>query len=109
MIGERIRILRQAYGISQVELAQSLNVSKQSISNWENNNILPSIDMLKKIAFHFSCSADYLLGLNDNHQLLEVTGLTIEQISHIQNLIKDLQILNAKIESSPTKDTDILR
>ena len=46
MLNERIRELRNAAGISQVELAEKLGVSKQSVSNWENDNIQPSIEML---------------------------------------------------------------
>ena len=41
MLNERIRELRNAAGISQVELAEKLGVSKQSVSNWENDNIQP--------------------------------------------------------------------
>lgn len=36
MLGDNIRLLRSVRGISQVELGEKLNVSKQSISNWEN-------------------------------------------------------------------------
>ena len=43
MLGDRIKTLRTARNLSQVELARKLNVSKQSVSNWENNNILPSV------------------------------------------------------------------
>lgn len=50
MLGDNIRLLRSVRGISQVELGEKLNVSKQSISNWENGNIQPSIEMLMKIA-----------------------------------------------------------
>ena len=39
MLNERIKELRTASGISQVELAEKLGVSKQSVSNWENDNI----------------------------------------------------------------------
>ncbi len=49
MFGDQIKELRQAAGLSQVQLAAKLNVSKQSVSNWENNNIMPSIDMLRRI------------------------------------------------------------
>lgn len=48
MLGEQIKKLRLAQNISQVTLANQLGVTKQSISNWENDNILPSVDMLKK-------------------------------------------------------------
>lgn len=70
-------------------MAQKLNVSKQTVSNWENNNILPSVDMLIKIAKLFSVSADFLLEF-DNRTYIEITGLTGEEIAHIQQLIKDL-------------------
>lgn len=63
MFDERIRELRHSLGINQVEFGKRLNVTKQCISNWENNNIMPSIDMLIRISKTFSVSADYLLGL----------------------------------------------
>ena len=53
MLGDRIKTLRTARNLSQVELARKLNVSKQSVSNWENNNILPSVDIVKKLALFF--------------------------------------------------------
>ena len=46
MINKRIRELRLSRGMSQPELAAKLGVSKQCISNWENDNIQPSIEML---------------------------------------------------------------
>ena len=61
MFDERIRELRHSLGINQVEFGKRLNVTKQCISNWENNNIMPSIDMLIRISKTFSVSADYLL------------------------------------------------
>lgn len=62
MLGDRIKTLRTARNLSQVELARKLNVSKQSVSNWENNNILPSVDIVKKLALFFSCSTDLSAG-----------------------------------------------
>ena len=62
----------------------------ERISNWENNNIMPSIDMLIRISKTFSVSADYLLGL-ENRQTLDVCGLSAEQILHLQALINDLK------------------
>ena len=62
MFGDRLKALRTSYHLSQVQLADRLKVSKQAVSNWENNNILPSVEMLIKIASHFSVTTDYLLG-----------------------------------------------
>ena len=89
MLNERIRKLRQERNWSQVDLAKMLNVTKQSVSNWENDNIQPSIEMLVKLARVFSVSTDYILGLEER-RYLEVTGLTDEEMSHIQLVIRDL-------------------
>lgn len=89
MFGEIIKTLRLSYNLSQVQLAGELNVSKQTVSNWENNNILPSIDMLVKISRFFSVSTDYLLEL-DNRRYIEITDLTDKQLAHIRLIIKDI-------------------
>lgn len=90
MFGDRVEKIRTAYNWTQVQLAQKLNVSKQTVSNWENNNILPSIEMLIRLSHTFSVSTDYLLSLDDR-EYIEVTGLTDIQKVHIQQLIHDLQ------------------
>ena len=85
MLHEQIRRLRTARGITQVELAHRLGVSKQSVSNWESNNIQPSIELLEKIADLFGVTTDYLLGREDL-QVLDVSGLTAQQVAQIQQL-----------------------
>ena len=96
MLGEQIHALRTARNLSQVQLADKLGVTKQSISNWENNNILPSVDMLKNIAAFFHCSTDYLLEMNNGKVYIETTYLTLEQTAHLQQLANDLMYLNKK-------------
>ena len=61
MLGQHINELRLSLGWSQVQLAEKLNISKQTVSNWENDNIQPSIEMLVRIAKLFHVSTDYLL------------------------------------------------
>lgn len=95
MLNERIRELRTAYGMNQVELAKKLGVSKQSVSNWENDNIQPSIEMLVKLSRIFSVSTDYLLGESD-HVYLDVSFLNQSQVRHIQQIIDD--IIEAKAD-----------
>lgn len=89
MLSENIKQLRLARNLSQVDLATSLGVTKQSISNWENNNIQPSIDMLIRLAQFFSVSTDYMLGLN-HRKYIEVSGLTDCQLAHITAVINDI-------------------
>ena len=93
MLGEQIKQLRLNKKLSQVELSQKLSITKQSVSNWENENIMPSIDMLIKISQIFDVTTDYLLGLSEKHTL-DTTGLTEIQISHIQSIINDLREIN---------------
>ena len=61
MIGEQLRTLRTANKMTQKELAGELSVAFQTISNWENNSIDPSVSMILRIAEYFNCSTDYLL------------------------------------------------
>ena len=89
MLNQRIRQLRQARSMSQVDLAKRLNVTKQSVSNWENDNIQPSIEMLVKLSAVFSVSTDYLLGL-DSSEHLDVSGLPEEVVVHLRLLVEDL-------------------
>ena len=92
---EKIRQLRLARNLSQVDLAKALGVTKQSISNWENNNIQPSIDMLIRLAQFFSVSTDYLLGL-DRQKYIEISELTDCQLAHIAAIIDDIRGTNNK-------------
>jgi transcriptional regulator with XRE-family HTH domain len=90
MFSERIKQLRRSCGINQVEFAKKLSVTKQSVCNWENGNIQPSIDMLERIAVTFSVSTDWLLGLSER-TTVDVSGLSDIQIAHIQNIIDDIR------------------
>lgn len=90
MLNENIKNLRLAQNMSQVTLARRLGVSKQSVSNWENDNIQPSIEMLIKIAETLNTSTDYLLGLSQNKSI-DVSDLTDVQIAHIQQIIEDIK------------------
>ena len=96
MLNERIKEQRILHGLNQVELAKKLGVSKQSVSNWENDNIQPSIDMLIRISHFFSVSTDYLLG-EDNRKYIEVSNLSKRELRHIQYIIDDMA--NAKKDS----------
>ena len=88
MLGQSIGELRTACGWSQVELAKRLRVAKQTVSNWENENIQPSIEMLVRLASIFGVTTDYLLGL-DKIPRLSTEGLPETVVAHLQLLIED--------------------
>ena len=98
MLGDQIKSMRMASGISQQEMANRLNVSKQSVSNWENDNIVPSVNVLRKICKLFSCSADYLLELSDQEQLiLDISNLSARQIAHVRLIAEELSEMNQQL------------
>ncbi len=90
MLEQRIRQLRTERGINQKELGDAVGVSKQSVSNWENGNIMPSVDLLIRLADVFGVTTDYLLGRSEK-RTLRVEGLTDLQITHLQLIADDLR------------------
>lgn len=86
MLCERIREIRIAKKISQVELAKILGVTKQSVSNWENDNIQPSVEMLSKIADALNVTTDYLLD-RDKRRFIDVTGVPEPAVQKLQELV----------------------
>lgn len=60
-IGIKIKALREQKNWSQEELAEILNISRQSISKWELNKVYPSIDMLIKMSDLFDVTLDELI------------------------------------------------
>jgi len=60
-LGEKIVNLRLNIGLSQEELAEKVNVSRQSVSKWEMNQALPQIDKVLMLCELFNVSTDALL------------------------------------------------
>ncbi len=96
LLNENIRALRLQSGLSQVEFAKHFGITKQCVSNWENDNIMPSIEMLVKMADFFKVTTDQLLG-RVPVELIDAGGLTAEQRAHIRQLVRDLSRANAAL------------
>ena len=60
-VGERIQQLRKAAGLSQEQLAEQLDVSRQSVSKWELNDAAPEISKIIALSELFGISTDELL------------------------------------------------
>jgi len=63
---ENLKYLRKREGLTQEELAEKLNVSRQSVTKWESGQALPDIEKVKEIAYMFSVSVDSLVGDIEN-------------------------------------------
>lgn len=62
--GEVICKKRKELGLTQNQLAKSLNISFQAVSKWENSTAYPDIEMLPKLAAALHTTVDALLGYN---------------------------------------------
>ena len=67
-LGERIYKLRTEKGMSQGDLADALEVSRQSISKWETNGSVPELDKLVKLSEVFGVSLDELITGKEQEQ-----------------------------------------
>ena len=90
LISDKIKELRLSLNMNQVELANKIGVTKQCISNWENANIMPSVDMVITLAKFFNVSSDYLLELSTN-DTVSLDGLSDVQKGHVKLIIEDLK------------------
>lgn len=61
MIGDKIKLLRRKRKLTQLQLANELNVSAQAVSKWEKGLSAPDIETIIKISKIFDVTTDYLL------------------------------------------------
>ena len=64
-LGKKIIAMRNEKNLSQEQLAEKLNVTRQTISNWENGKFYPDIDSLVNLSKFFNVSLDNLLSYDD--------------------------------------------
>ena len=67
-LGNRLAELRKEHGLSQEELADRLNVSRQAISKWERGEASPDTDNLIELAKIYDVSLDELVGLKNKEE-----------------------------------------
>jgi transcriptional regulator with XRE-family HTH domain len=97
--------LRKEQGISQTDLASQLGIHKNVLGRYERNEVLPSIEIARKIADILDVSLDYLTGKadvqmdkNTRKRILEVSKFAEEDKEHIFSVI-DAFIAKRKIQS----------
>lgn len=64
---DRLRTLRQDNKLTQEDLAEILDVSRQAVYKWESGKAYPTIDKILFLKDHFKISLDYLLGEEQDH------------------------------------------
>ncbi len=89
--GNTLKELRQRAGLTQKQLADRLWLSKATVSYYEQSLRYPSPEILVRLAGVFHVSTDYLLGLDEKSQSIDVSDLTEEEISAVQSVINALR------------------
>ena len=78
---EKLKMLRKESNLTQEELAEKLNVSRQAITKWESGDGTPDIENLKQISILFNTTIDELVKEDKN-----VTAEIKEKYSYIEEL-----------------------
>lgn len=91
-LAEKLVALRKQKGLTQMELAEKLNVSRQAISRWEVGSAVPSTDNLKTLGDLYGVSVDYLLSdIADNVEDQKIESIDqAEVISRKGHMVKVL-------------------
>ena len=87
MLSEKLYQLRKNSGLSQEQLAEQLNVSRQAISKWESGTAVPESEKLITISNYFGVSVDYLLKDDDEDKAKATVSVMEEKPRMIAGII----------------------
>lgn len=90
-IGDNLRKLRLAKGLTQEDVAEVFGVSGQAVSRWENNSAYPDITLLPGIAIFFDTSVDAIVGMDEIREEKNIRKIHTE----INRLVVDGSIEDA--------------
>lgn len=90
-IGDRIKKKRKEVGMTQLELANKLNVTDRAVSKWEQNEGNPDISILPRIADLFNITLDYLMtGVEPKKEIIIMSKIELcaknDDLSMIESL-----------------------
>jgi len=94
MIGDKILELRKKNDLSQEKLAEKIDVTRQTISNWELNTTVPDLKQASELAKVFNVSLDELVGNNKEDILYDKVSKTEENSNLILKKISRLNTLS---------------
>lgn len=90
---EKLTYLRKQKGLTQSNLAETLNVSRQAISRWEVGTAVPSTDNLKVLSTLYGVPIDYLLNDNTDDMRKSVVTQTLpKDDSDIKVITKPISV-----------------
>lgn len=100
--GEKLAFLRKQHGMTQMELAEKLDISRQAVSKWERGTAEPSIENLIGIGKLFDVSVDDLVNDNLHSQDVPTEQAAVkEQKNESCHELKEDQV--ASVSQEPKK------
>lgn len=99
-LSEKIFELRKANSMSQEQLAEKLNVSRQSISKWESGDSSPEIERLVELSNVFNVTTDYLLKPSTVDELTVRTEMLEKRQEDLKAEVQKEHLKNFRILSS---------
>ena len=94
-LGERIACFRKYYSMTQIELAEELNLTDKSISKWEKDDGKPSLDDIQKLATIFKISLELLVkGISTESEKELLSAISIREESN--SLDQELKVFLKK-------------
>ena len=104
-IGNKIKELRKSCGITQEQLANSIGVSFQAVSKWENNIALPDITLAPVLASYFGVSIDELFGYNTEKIREKVLSIARRTVKFREsNQSEGIKIIEEGLKEYPNND-----
>ena len=91
-LGKRILELRKKSGLSQEQLGEKVNVTRQTISNWELGSTSPNPEQLKLLSNALNISIDELLDNGLQNVVLSKIKITENQMKTIKKILKTILI-----------------
>ncbi|GFI36213.1 HTH-type transcriptional regulator ImmR [Lachnospiraceae bacterium] len=82
---EKLITLRKGRDLTQEQLAEQLNVSRQSISKWESGQVIPEVEKIVELSKVFNVTLDYLLKPSEIDELSVKTYMLEQQQKHLLN------------------------
>lgn len=95
-LAEKLVALRKQKGLTQMDLAEKLNVSRQAVSRWEVGAAVPGTDNLKVLGELYGVSVDYLLNddVSEAHECIHGSGNSStekeEKLSHKSKILRTI-------------------
>ena len=102
-LGQKITTIRKEKKLSQIDIANAVGVSRDAVSKYERDDIIPSVEVAKKIARTLGVSLDYLVSEQDDLEVVDVDMLN--RMKEIQRLNKDDKSTINKIIDAFIRDT----